>query len=191
MPVIMPTHLATLAQCETPGQFKKRVWELLGDAISKFEPTGTDVMFVTYIEPEKTSGGIIKGQKTQQEVLFQGTVGLIVKLGPLADKHKSNGWEWLDGERKPAVNDWIVVRFADCWEMHLDGGSFRLIDPENIRGYIETPEIVGSRPVAVQPLPLDDVAHHFKFEPRKISVSSNGLATPSIISTGGSSTGVR
>lgn len=148
MPVLLPAHLDTLSKCPTPDAFKDRVWQLLGDAIKDYEVTGTDVLFVTYIEPEQTAGGLYKPQQSQQEILFQGTVGLVVGAGPLVGKYDGAGKAWLDVQRTPKLNDWIVVRFADCWEMHLDGMSCRLVDPENIRGFIKRPEIITHRPIA-------------------------------------------
>lgn len=176
----MPAHLSTLGECATPEIFKEKIWNLLGDAISKYEPTGTDVMFATYIDPGKTAGGIFLGDKTRQESLFQSNAGLIVKLGPLAHMYKGNGWKWEDCERKPQIGDWITVRFADCWEMHLDGGSFRLVDPENIRGYIETPAIIGNRPTKTSRQQPDDLPD-FNFPVRSISTNSEGISTPSLI----------
>jgi hypothetical protein len=144
MPVVMPLHLLTLSKCKTPDEFKATARELLAPALSKYKVCGTDVMFVTYIEPDRTDGGIFKPDRTQQEILFQGNVGLVVGLGPLAFKYDSRGFAWEGDAAK--IDDWIVVRFADCWEIHIDGVSCRLIDPENIRGIIETPEIITHRP---------------------------------------------
>lgn len=146
MPVIMPAHLATLAKCKTPDEFKSEAWRLLGPALSQYKVCNTDVLFVTYIEPEQTSGGIWKSDRSQQEVLFQGNVGLVVGLGPLVNRYDSNSLPWESHTIE--TNQWIVVRFADCWEIHIDGASCRLIDPENIRGIIDTPEIITHRPAA-------------------------------------------
>lgn len=147
MPVIMPVHLLTLSKCKTPDEFRDRAWELLTPAVEKYKPCGTDVLFVTYIEPEQSGGGILKPQKSQQEILFQGNVGLVLKLGPLVNKYDSRGMAW-EGD-KISVNDWIVCRFADCWEIHLDGVSCRLIDPESIKGIVTDPAIVTHRPASV------------------------------------------
>ena len=144
MGVIMPTHLLTLSKAKTPDEFKTMVWDILGDAIRNYEVNGTDVLFVTYIEPETTSGGIIKAQRSQQEILFQGNVGLVVGLGPLVNKYESTGRVW-EG-RKISINDWIVCRFADCWEIHINGVSCRMIDPETIKGFVKSPEVITSRP---------------------------------------------
>lgn len=147
MPVVMPSHLLTLSKATSPEDFKKTVWEILKPALDGYKVCGTDVLFVTYIEPERTSGGIFKPQGSQQEVLFQGTVGLVVGLGPQVNQYDSNGLKWISHPIN--VNDWIVVRFADCWEVHIDGVSCRLVDPENIRGIIASPEILTHRPAVV------------------------------------------
>lgn len=144
MPVVTPVHLATLAKAGSPNEFKGLVWNVLGSALAKYKVCGTDVLFVTYIEPERTGGGIYKSDRSQQEILFQGNVGLVVGMGPLAFKYDSRGFAWEGDAAK--INDWIVVRFADCWEIHIDGVSCRFVDPENIRGIIETPEIITNRP---------------------------------------------
>ena len=145
MPVVMPAHLATLGKAKSPDDFKELTWKILGPTLKKYKVCGTDVLFVTYIEPERTGGGIYKPDTSQQEILFQGNVGLVVGMGPLAFKYDSRGFAWEGDAAK--INDWIVVRFADCWEIHIDGVSCRFVDPENIRGIIETPEIITHRPV--------------------------------------------
>lgn len=148
--VLLPAHLDTLSKASTPEEFKAKVWELLGPALKGYKVCGTDVLFVTYIEPEKTSGGLYKAQQSQQEILFQGTVGLVVGLGPLAFKYDSKGYAWEGDHAK--LDDWIVVRFADCWEIHIAGLSCRLIDPENIRGIIDDPAIITHRPTPAAPM---------------------------------------
>lgn len=152
MPVLLPAHLDTLSKVSSPEAFQTKVWELLGPALKGYEVTGTDVLFVTYIEPEQTAGGLYKPQQSQQEVLFQGTVGMVVGVGPLVGKYDATGKAWLPEQRTPKLNDWIVVRFADCWEMHLDGVSCRLVDPENIRGFIKHPSILTHRPAVASRL---------------------------------------
>lgn len=142
--VLLPAHLDTLSKASTPDGFKTMVWELLKPHLEGYKVCNTDVLFVTYIEPEKTTGGLYKAQQSQQEILFQGNVGLVVGMGPLVNKYDSNGVKWESHEIK--LNDWIVTRFADCWEVHIGGVSCRLIDPENIRGIIDDPAIITHRP---------------------------------------------
>lgn len=152
MPVVMPTHLATLAKARTPDEFKEMAWQLLGPALKNYRVMGTDVLFVTYIEPPRQVAGpngrsveLFQPDKSQQEILFQGNVGLVIGLGPLVNKYDAAGHPWEDAPI--ALDDWVVTRFSDAWEIHIDGVSCRLIDPENLRGVITDPAIITNRPL--------------------------------------------
>jgi co-chaperonin GroES (HSP10) len=103
------------------------------------------VLVATYIEPEKTAGGIIKPDRTIAENRFQGKGALVLRLGPLAFKDdgvaKFGGVELEEG-------DWVLVRPSDGLEMFVSdnsgsaGVTCRLFDDVNILARLSNPALI-------------------------------------------------
>lgn len=98
------------------------------------------VLLATYIEPEKTKGGIILVQKTIDEGRYQGKVGLVLKKGPTAFKFTQGGFAY-EGD-VPEVGDWVVYRLSDAWESLIGGVSCRFIDSDLIKAITNDPTII-------------------------------------------------
>lgn len=103
------------------------------------------VLVATYIEPEKTKGGIILADRTLQEVRFQGKSALVLRLGPLAFKDdniaKFGGVELKEG-------DWVMVRPSDGLELFAvdqsgrAGTSCRVFSDVDIIARLKDPESI-------------------------------------------------
>lgn len=123
---------------------KQALVDSLGD-ITGIEVFHSQVMVATYIEPEMTAGGIIKPDRTIQENRFQGKVGLVIKLGPLAFKD-CNVAEFGGVEIKEG--DWVYFRPGDGMELYsVDGErkagtSCRLFQDVNILGRVSDPALI-------------------------------------------------
>ena len=142
MPSVMPSKLQQLSAAKDP---KQALLDALGPAVDQFRVMGQQILVGTFIEPEKTSGGIWKPQSTVQESLYMGTLGLVLKKGPWAfrdDPDLSIDWKGEDVQ----VGEWVVFKYSDAWELHLNGVSVRLIDDRSIRGVVPTPELLTSKP---------------------------------------------
>jgi len=123
---------------------KKALLQSLGD-LSHWEIFHNLVMVATYIEPETTPGGIIKPDRTLAESRFQGKVGLVVKLGPLAFKDdniaKFGGVTIKEG-------DWVFYNAGDGFELYSvehqksDGTCCRLFEDTRIKGRVADPSLV-------------------------------------------------
>lgn len=122
---------------------RSAVLNSVGD-YSIFRPLRYRVLVGCYVRPEKTAGGIILADQTLQEDRFQGKVGLLLSVGPLAfsDDEQWNGV-------KPKLYDWVVYNPSDAWEFFfVDPGSStkatscRLMDDVNIKGILEDPSRV-------------------------------------------------
>lgn len=122
---------------------KQAIWDALGSAVKKINPMGSWLLVGTYIAPEKTAGGIILADRTKDEDLYQGVVGLVLKKGPTAfqddDLHLFHG-------QSVDVNDWVLFRFSSAWEIHLNGVSVRFVPDTEIKGTVEHPSLISSRP---------------------------------------------
>jgi len=114
------------------------------DAVAGITLMRNRVLVATFIEPAKTKGGIILTNKTLDESRFQGKVGLVLKLGPMAFKFPD---EYASDV--PSVGDWVFYRPSDATECGVkivgtvrDGVLCRHIHDDNIVGIIDGPELV-------------------------------------------------
>jgi len=79
---------------------------------------GDSLLVAIYQRPKKTKGGILLTDEYLEEDLYQGKVGLVLKVGPYpADELDM---KWFNG-RPPQVGDWVTFRASD-------GISFGLLD---------------------------------------------------------------
>jgi co-chaperonin GroES (HSP10) len=114
------------------------VRKAVGD-ISQIEITGVQILVGTYLRPAKTGGGIILTEKIRDEDIYQGKVGLVLKVaeGAFVDgpDAKFNGFTVKEG-------DWVFYRVADGFSMSINGHHCRLIEDVHIRGRVPSPDIV-------------------------------------------------
>lgn len=113
--------------------------EAVGD-ISQLEITGVQVLVGTYVRPRKTKGGIILTDKLRDEDLYQGKVGLVLKVasGAFVDggaDTKFNGF-------KVQVGDWIFYRVADGWSSTIGGHHCRFLEDVHVRGRVPHPDMI-------------------------------------------------
>jgi co-chaperonin GroES (HSP10) len=135
---------ATLREIAVQADPKKALLGALGD-MSDWEIFHNLVMVATYIEPEKTPGGIIKPDNTLLENRFQGKVGLVIKLGPLAFKDDNIAkFGGVDVE----VGDWVFYSASDGFELYSvehqksTGTCCRLFEDTRIKGRVADPSLV-------------------------------------------------
>jgi hypothetical protein len=98
------------------------------------------VLLATYIEPERTKGGILIPQKSLDESRFQGKAALLLKRGPTAFQFYDGGYAWQGPV--PAEGDWVIFRFSDAWETFIRGVSCRIVESEFIKAVIDDPTMV-------------------------------------------------
>lgn len=123
---------------------RAEILKAVGD-ISDIEVFNKQILVAVYIAPEKTKGGIIRPASNVDEDRYQSKVGLILKMGPIAGDPSS---PWFDGLEHPvSVGDWIVYRPSEGWSITVnrtfDGGVLcRMLDDEDVRGRIQSPDMV-------------------------------------------------
>lgn len=143
MPAIVPLTINAIAGSDDP---RKLIQEMLAPAIGKIKVFGAQVLVATYIMPDRTRGGILLSDKTKEEALWQGSIGLVVKKGPWAfrDDPSSNiDWQGQDVE----IGDWVLFRFSSAWEQHFNGLSVRFVEDRDIRGVIDDPRLMSNVPM--------------------------------------------
>lgn len=85
---------------------------------------GADVLIVMYERvsgeaEKKTAGGLlvpITARTTAHEDKFQGKVGLVMKMGPLAFEDDDNH-RW--GGVRPQVGDWVLINVSETYSFDL------------------------------------------------------------------------
>lgn len=124
---------------------KKALLDSLGDRHVGFEMFHNKVLVATYIEPNKTAGGIHLPDQTLMESRFQGKAALVLRLGPLAFKDdniaKFGGVTLNEG-------DWVMVRPSDGLELFAvdasggTGTSCRVFSDVDIIARLDDPALV-------------------------------------------------
>ena len=110
----------------------------LGD-LNQIEVFNNQVLCAVYIRPSRTKSGIYLSDQTTDEDRFQSKVGLVVKMGSEAFVDASGKWfSTVDIN----LNDWVVFRPSDGWNITVNGTLCRMIDDVDIRGRVHEPDQV-------------------------------------------------
>ncbi len=144
----MPATATKLSMRPDP---KKVILDKLKD-VPGFTIAQNEILVAIYQRDEISPGGIVMTAKTLKEDVYQGKVGLVVKVG---DNFK---WQHTDpftgnvGGVPIKLHDWVVFRASDTWplEVNIRDGIFdkesfvvcRLVEPKHIRAVIADPNCV-------------------------------------------------
>ena len=122
---------------------KARTLDEVGD-ISGIKLFSNQVLVAIYKRPSKTKGGIILTDKTRDEDIYQGKVGLILSKGPDAFDDPTGKWSWDD----VGVGSWVLFRPSDSWAIGLIGEGrnekydCRILSDTSVRGIVPHPDMV-------------------------------------------------
>jgi hypothetical protein len=98
---------------------KREILDKLGD-LTQFEVARNEVLLAIYVRPDTTPGGIAVTQKYRKEDVYQGKIGLVVKIGP--------GCQFPNV--KIELHDWVVVRPSDTWALDVNADPKALMETE-------------------------------------------------------------
>jgi co-chaperonin GroES (HSP10) len=128
----------TIAKFSRATDAKKEITDALGD-LEAITVLQNMVLVATYIRPEKTKGGLFLPDSAKEEDVYQGKVGLVLKMGPSA-------FEDLEEDRfrgvRAFVGDWVVYRVGDSWDLTIRDVPCRLIRDSSIRLIVDDPETI-------------------------------------------------
>ncbi len=94
------------------------------------------VLVASFVASERTAGGIIRPQKSMDEDRFQGKVGLVLKMGPIAFCFPEDP----EGTDAPEIGDWVLYRPADSYEIGIgEGAPCRVIYDDLVQMIVENP----------------------------------------------------
>lgn len=96
-----------------PGAERQKIVDAIGD-VSDVVIMGNRILVAKFIREK--DGSIIVSEQTQKEDEFQGKVGLVLGVGPLAYKEDTEG-EW--GGQTVKVGDWVMYRASSGIDFDL------------------------------------------------------------------------
>lgn len=130
---------------------KREILTKLGD-VSGFEISQNEVLLAIYQRPELTAGGIALVAPTLKEDIYQGKVGLVIKIGEHCQFDRVDPYTNIQTGIPISLHDWVVVRPSDTWaldiNMHTDTLSkkdfvpCRLVKDKDIRAKITHPAVI-------------------------------------------------
>jgi hypothetical protein len=116
------------------------------------------------VRPNVTSGGIIMTQRTSEEDRWQGKVGLVLRVGPLAfdfeevlayvESAMEDGVQHAEAREQahrefgiPQVGDWVAYRGSETWETGIEVArstfaSCRFVFDDAIVARVENPSVI-------------------------------------------------
>lgn len=120
---------------------REKAWKALGD-LDDVELFFNDVLVLKYIR-ENLSKNLKASAQTQREDQWQGSIGLVLKVGPTAfvdDEHtKFRGVSVMRG-------DWVMFRVSDGWDRGIQElyglhrfADCRIIQDAHIRARVKYP----------------------------------------------------
>ena len=136
MSVVVP-HRAIEA-ISTALNPKEAIIKFTGD-LSGFEVMGDRVLVGIFMRPEKTKGGIIRPDANKEEDVWQGKVGLVLKLGPNAFINPDDGSLY---EQRVEVGEWVVFKVGDGWQLEVNKMPCRMIKDTNFIAKVKDPMMV-------------------------------------------------
>lgn len=111
----------------------------LKDYLDLVQPVGAGVMVAVYQRPEKTVGNILLPDKYRGEDVYQGKVGLVLAMGPIAFSEDASH---RFGERIPQVGDWIVYSVGETFSFELGKVRCRMVEDVSVRAIVQQPDII-------------------------------------------------
>lgn len=130
---------------------KREILKKLGD-VSGFEIAQNEVLLAIYQRPELTAGGIALVSQTLKEDIYQGKVGLVVKIGEHCQFDRADPYTNIETGIPISLHDWVVVRPSDTWALDVnmhsetlskkDFVACRLVKDKDIRAKIPHPAVI-------------------------------------------------
>lgn len=134
----MPSVSAAIAM-QHDDDPKQLILDEVGALVADIDVMGAQVLVGVYRRPEKTAGGIHLPGSVRDEDNWQGKVGLVLKLGPLAflndDSHR---WDY-----PPEVGDWVLFRVGDTFPWILNKRHCRFVEDVLVKAILRgSPDLV-------------------------------------------------
>jgi co-chaperonin GroES (HSP10) len=116
----------------------QEIWAKVG-TVDNLDLFFSQVLIGIYQRPETTRSGIILTSRTLDEDIYQGKVGLVLKIGPTA--FKDEGDLKFHGQTVK-VGDWIVFRPSDGWQISINKTECRMLRDVDVKATVSTPDAI-------------------------------------------------
>jgi co-chaperonin GroES (HSP10) len=137
MPIASASKIDQISQAADP---KSAIIKAVGD-LTTTKIAADLVLLGTYIRNEKTAGGIIRPTDVLKEDEYQGKVGLVLAVGPIAYADFETQATVPQGEMAE-LHTWVVYQIKDAWPVQINGTACRVIPYDKIRMQIPEPSMV-------------------------------------------------
>jgi hypothetical protein len=141
--------MPSAAMKQTIDPQRKVILDKLGD-VPGLDLAQNELLVAIYRRDEMSPGGIIRVAQTLAEDVYQGKVGLIVKIGENFNYKWTDPYTARNGGIPVKLHDWIFFRTSDTWalEVNVRQGMFkkedfvvcRTVEAKHIRGVVEHPD---------------------------------------------------
>ncbi len=136
MSVVLPRQaIEFVSNSDNP---KLEMIKKVGD-LSKLHVMYNMVLVAQYVRPMRTKGGIIRPHENIEEDVWQGKVGLVMKLGPNAFVDDA---DMSFFGQKAEIGDWVVFKTSDAWQLQVGEWPCRLVRDSSIKMKLDDPAIV-------------------------------------------------
>lgn len=115
---------------------KHEIFEAVGDLSKINRLFSARVLVATYVRPEKTSGGVFLTANEQNEDIYQGCVGLVLKKGPRA--FRDDGESTFHGQ-DVEIGEWVVFRPGDAKRIQINNINCRIVEDTQIDMVVTDP----------------------------------------------------
>ena len=141
--------MATLLVAIHESDPKQDILDLVSDSVSRLKILGARVLVSVYVRPQSIKLGsskLLLPDKVRDEDRYQGKVGLVLAMEPLAfHEYASHRF----GDVIPKVGDWVQFRVPESFPFELltsDGRSeksrARYIEDVDIWAILDNPDLV-------------------------------------------------
>jgi len=130
---------------------RQAIIDKLGD-LSHVRLAQNEFLMAIYIREKKTPGGIVLTDKTVKEDVYQGKVGLVVKISEHCRFERQNPETGATFGIPVSLYDWVIVRPSTTWALDLSGDpralhredfvTCRLAYDDEVRMIVDNPDVV-------------------------------------------------
>lgn len=136
MSVLIPSRsIELVSKAQDP---KAEILKLVGD-LSGIDIMYNMVLLAVYVRPQVTKGGIIRPTQNQEEDVWQGKAGLVLKLGK--DAFEDDNDTSFNGQRAD-IGEWVVFKVGDAWQVQIREWPCRLVRDSSIKMKVNDPSII-------------------------------------------------
>jgi co-chaperonin GroES (HSP10) len=127
-------HAIEMVHDEHP---RDTIWAEVRPHLDDVRVLGARVLVAVYVRPEKTKSGLFLTSKSVEEDKYQGKVGMVLALGPIAFQDDASH---RFGSVTPQVGDWVVYNVGDTFAMEIGERRCRAVEDVDIAMIIQHPD---------------------------------------------------